>query len=803
MEIDGESVRRSACLVDVARQQGVDLKTDGREHKSLCPFHDEKTPSFTIYQRSDGTQYFYCFGCTASGDVIDFIKKMRNVDYVAACQFLQDGKSHSGSIMPAPASNNVPSDPYAAVIPVPVGRHPFAVGQKTGLYNPKRQNAGFITPSLVHEYRTQDGGLYGLVLRQDLPGGKKETPTIRHVKLEDGTTCWSRFPFAKPRLLYGLDRLLETGPVYVVEGEKAADALYEINAGSVIGWAGGASAFHFSDWSPLKGRDVILWPDHDDPGRKAMLDGVERRSGFQPSIGQILVELDATVRFVDVGRYEWEAPLPKGHDVADLVAAGWDGNRILELIETCLSELPRPISQVVDDITQAERQTPVEVGNNDPEAPQQVPKLHPDDMAKSLRMPPRPASVIDLHKRATYAPDDAWQRQLSHNADGKPIPNSVNNHMVLLLHHPHCGGFTGFDAFSRKVMLTKRPPWLWEHEVFEQREIEDNDYPRAAQWLEQVCKVTPKPHALPALFQSIADIHTYDPLRDYLTGLRWDRTPRLDGLLQRYFGVEESDYATIISKRFMISAVARAMRPGCKMDTMLILEGPQGAMKSSGIRALFGDMFFADHLSDVESKDAAMEVQGVWCVEIAEMHSFTRAEANAVKKFITRQVDRFRPPYGRTVINAKRRCCLVGTINPDGAPYLKDPTGARRFWPVSVGNIDREAIEQDRDQLWAEAVVAFDNKNPWWIQPDEEDAVVVEQQARTAGDIWEGTLRNSVKTEDANLYPLRLALKALNLPIDRADQRHFDRIGRVMKKLGYVLKPGSATEFIRSLTSCV
>jgi putative DNA primase/helicase len=138
---------------------------------------------------------------------------------------------------------------------------------------------------------------------------------------------------------------------------------------------------------------------------------------------------------------------------------------------------------------------------------------------------------------------------------------------------------------------------------------------------------------------------------------------------------------------------------------MPVLEGEQGTGKSTAIRYLFGDRFFIDHLPDFHSKDSFQQLQGAWCIEVAELAALTKAEVKDVKQFLSRLVDKFRPPYGRNPIQVPRRTVFWGTVNPEeGQGYLKDPTGGRRFWPVETTAIDLAAILLDRDQLWAEAV---------------------------------------------------------------------------------------------------
>jgi predicted P-loop ATPase len=173
---------------------------------------------------------------------------------------------------------------------------------------------------------------------------------------------------------------------------------------------------------------------------------------------------------------------------------------------------------------------------------------------------------------------------------------------------------------------------------------------------------------------------------------------------------------------------------------MLVLEGPQGRQKSEALRTLAkNDSWFTDRLSHVASKDAAIEIAGVLIVEIAEMDALTKATSSAIKAFLTRRRDRFRPPYGKHMINLPRQCVFAATINPTAGGYLKDPTGARRFWPVACHEmIDCLGLERVRDQLWAEAVHRFKTGVPWWLEtPELEALATVEQSARLVIDPWE------------------------------------------------------------------
>ena len=283
---DIDRIRRDVSLPATAQSFGVDLEADGQEFVACCPFHSEDTPSFTIFPGKDGVARYQCFGCGERGDVIDFVKKLKGVSTGEAIKILGGSGNNSANVEPIRLPRR---DIYAHIVRLDPPSE-LAANRKLVLYNPKREQNGNINPSAVYPYRRLDGSLIGYVLRHDLPGGSKETPMVQWARLPDGRECWCRLPFEKPRPLYRLDKL-GSGQVFVVEGEKCADKMAEFTGKATVAWPGGTYGVGHTDWSPLAGRDVIVWPDFDVPGYST-----------DERVGEALSAIAKRVRFFDLGK---------------------------------------------------------------------------------------------------------------------------------------------------------------------------------------------------------------------------------------------------------------------------------------------------------------------------------------------------------------------------------------------------------------------------------------------------------------------------------------------------------------------
>ena len=316
----------------------------------------------------------------------------------------------------------------------------------------------------------------------------------------------------------------------------------------------------------------------------------------------------------------------------------------------------------------------------------------------------------DADRRAQAAddfsdePDHEWQLDLTRNKKGD-IESTIDNLLMILRMDPELKGIR-YNQMQRYIAITEPTPWRlvcgeWGND--DDAELYVYLSTRYAGFKRQ---------DLADALTSIARERAYHPVRDYLRSLpEWDGVNRADRILIDYLGADDTEYVKEVTKRWLIAAISRAMRPGCKFDYMPVISGPGGIGKSMLIGILGGE-WFSDNLSfdDMRDKTAAEKIQGTWINEIGELKGMRKMEVESIKSFISRQEDIYRPAFGRRVEHRQRGCIFIGTSNADD--YLKDITGNRRFWPVEVsGKTKRkpwDITEEIRAQIWAEAWYYYD-----------------------------------------------------------------------------------------------
>jgi predicted P-loop ATPase len=391
-----------------------------------------------------------------------------------------------------------------------------------------------------------------------------------------------------------------------------------------------------------------------------------------------------------------------------------------------------------------------------------------------------------------HAQDDAdlWRDRLIRSDTGKVL-RTLANVLIALRTAPAWQGVLAWDEFASRPKVMRNPPSGRQSPT--PRDMNDFDVGNATDWMQHAGIVVPLSVVKDALVIAAAD-HSFHPVRQYLAGLAWDGTPRIDMWLTDHLGAEDTELHRAYAANWLIGLVARVMRPGCKLDTALILEQGQGFRKSTALAILAGP-WFTDHLADLNGKDALLQLQGVWIIELAELSSLGRAETHRVKSFLTTQVDHFRSPYGHFTVDHPRQCGFAGTINPGGSGYLRDETGARRFWPVACGTewskgqrIDTDAIEAVRDQLWAEAYHRFQAGEPWHLSDRLEEEQAVSVADRQEDDPREPRIRYFISGRAWVRMDEILGPDCLCVPIDRWTRQIRMEIGQVMTGLGWQRK---------------
>lgn len=329
-----------------------------------------------------------------------------------------------------------------------------------------------------------------------------------------------------------------------------------------------------------------------------------------------------------------------------------------------------------------------------------------------------------------------WARQLALNKQTGQVKATMDNVWIILENDPNLAGKFALNEFAGRGEVLGPLPW---EKRGRRRMWDDNDNQGLYWYLEKYYNLTGAGKIDGAL--SLHSVkHSFNEVRDYLGGLRWDGVPRLDTLFIDYLGAADGLYTRTVTRKAFTAAVARAMAPGCKYDTMVILSGPQGIGKSTLLDKMSRG-WFNDSIRTFEGKEASELLQGVWIVEVGELDAFRRTDVARIKQFLSLRADRFRAAYGRHVKELPRCCVFFGTTNTD--EYLRDDTGNRRFLPIDVGkttpakDIWRE-LDGEVDQLWAEAAMRWRAGETLHLAGEVEELAKAQQEKHRESEIREG-----------------------------------------------------------------
>ncbi len=328
----------------------------------------------------------------------------------------------------------------------------------------------------------------------------------------------------------------------------------------------------------------------------------------------------------------------------------------------------------------------------------------------------------------TDVPTEDWREKLKITEKGT-LAQTIENVVTILRHDPELKERLALNEMDHNIVTQKSLPW---RQVQMTSQWTDTDDAALRYYLERVYGLTGKDRIFDAT-NVVASENKFHPVRDYLSGCTWDGVPRVETLLIDYMGAEDNVYTRAVTKKTLTAAVARVFTPGCKFDYMLTLRGRQGMGKSALIAKLGGE-WFSDSFTTVQGKEAYEQVIGVWIMEVGELAGMRKAEEEATKLYVSKQVDRFRPAYGRRTQEFPRQCIFIGTTNEQ--QFLRDATGNRRFWIVDTPNDPRRDMwaELTPDMIrliWGEAVEIFKQGETLYLPPE------IEAQARQVQKAYE------------------------------------------------------------------
>lgn len=345
--------------------------------------------------------------------------------------------------------------------------------------------------------------------------------------------------------------------------------------------------------------------------------------------------------------------------------------------------------------------------------------------------------------------DTEWLEGLEYTERGK-LRSTISNFSLIIENEPFLKGRIAFNEFSNRANVVGQLPWRAKGNL---QDWTDTDDSGLREFIEKHYEISSTAKCADALALSF-ERHRFHPIKNYLNSISWDGQKRIDTLLIDYLGAEDNNYVRTVTRKILVAAVARVFNPGCKFDNMPVLSGPQGIGKSTLIKRL-GQDWYSDSLTTVNGKDAYEQLQGVWLIEMGEMMATKKADIEATKHFLSKTEDIYRVAYGRRTSRFPRQCVFLGTTND--REFLRDKTGNRRFWPIDVGMQERkktvfdDLTKEEINQIWAEAVELFKNKEPLYLNAEEEKEAQIQQDAHSEESAKAGLIEeylNKLITED-------------------------------------------------------
>lgn len=327
------------------------------------------------------------------------------------------------------------------------------------------------------------------------------------------------------------------------------------------------------------------------------------------------------------------------------------------------------------------------------------------------------AEPLEEHEELTEE-DTAWLTELEIDAKGNYL-STAPNISAILANDSRLKKLFRQNDFDQKRYVFGTLPW---RRVPKPEPVKNVDYSGVRNYIESLYGIAGNLKIDDAMALEF-EKNSFHPIKEYLTTVEWDEEPRIDNLLIDYFGADDNIYSREAIRKMLVGAVARIFEPGKKFDLVLTLVGDQGTGKSTFIKKL-GKEWFSDTFMTVQGKEALEQIQGAWLIEMAELSGLRKAEVEAIKHFISKQEDTFRPAYARSAETYYRQCVFFGTTN--NKDFLRDPSGNRRFMPIDIHpsrvqkSVFNELDSYEVDQIWAEAYKLYKKGEKLYLSPDAE-----------------------------------------------------------------------------------
>ena len=315
------------------------------------------------------------------------------------------------------------------------------------------------------------------------------------------------------------------------------------------------------------------------------------------------------------------------------------------------------------------------------------------------------------------------------------------------------------------------------------RDYRDSDDTRISLWVSRAYGIEFSENYVSHVVQLIGEERSRNPLLEWLDTMHWDGVQRIESWITEATDCEDNELNRKMGEKWLIQAIARAYKPGSKADCVLILAGAQGAGKSTLFRELASENFFADTPLDIGSPNSYSQIQRAWIYEVAELDSVRRSANSATKAFLSAQEDTYRPAYGRHAVTVKRHVVFAGTTNE--SQFINDMTGSRRYWPIRCNEVDLEYVRENRDQLWAEAIVAFNAGDTWWLDRDMDQTRHDASHIFRQDDPWTAPIAAYLTTQAGYVTSQMIMEDGLKIERARMSRRDEMRVSDILTELGY------------------